>query len=68
MDDQTIDFELTAGTFELLCLLYRIRAELAEQFPQITRAEEHRLLEACYGIARMTGRHPRDVWAEVGLP
>ena len=66
--EERIDFELTSDTFELLCMLYRMRAELAEQFPAITRGEEHRLLEACTGIARITGRHPRDVWCEVGLP
>jgi hypothetical protein len=63
-----ITFDLTADTFELLCMLYRIRAELAAAFPHLTRGEEHRLLEACTGIARITGRHPREVWVEVGLP
>lgn len=66
--EEAIDFELTGHSFELLCMLYRIRAELAEAFPQITRGEEHRLIDACTGIARITGRHPRDVWCEVGLP
>lgn len=68
MDDQTIDFELTADSFAMLCMLYRMRAELAAAFPHISRGEEHRLLEACTGIARITGRHPREVWTEAGLP